>query len=81
MSRGHQTGKAASMSTRLFGNRSGFRCPAAWVAATVVWGDATEAPAQFQSPSAVGKASAPGAETPGRAAAAGQRGEHRGING
>jgi len=51
------------------------------VAATVVWGDATEALMQRQSPSAESAASAPGAEMPGQAADAGQRGNHRGING
>ena len=65
MSRGHQTRKAASLSTRWFGNRSGFRCPAAWVAATLVWGDATETLTQRQSPSAENAASEAAAETPG----------------
>jgi len=36
--RGHPTRKAASTSTWLFGNRTGVRWLAAWMAATVVWG-------------------------------------------
>ena len=48
------------MSMGLFGNRTNVWWLAAWVAATVVWGVATEAPAQRQSPAAESKASAAG---------------------
>jgi hypothetical protein len=51
------------------------------MAATVVWGVATEVPAQRQSPPEENKASAAGAETPGRAADAGQRDKHPATNG
>lgn len=81
MSRGHKTRKSASMPMGLFGNRTGLRWLAAWVAATVVGSVAAEAPAQRQSPSAESKASAVGAEPPGRAADASQRHKHRGIKG
>jgi hypothetical protein len=69
------------MSTWLFGNRTGVRCLAAWVAATVRRAVTTEEPARRQSPSAESKASGAGAEPPGRTADAGQRDKHRGING
>ena len=80
-SRGQQTRKASSMAMRWFGNRSGVRWLAAWMAATVVWGVATEVPAQRQSPPEENKASAAGAETHGRAADAGQRDKHPATNG
>ena len=66
---------------RLVGNRTGVRLLAAWMAATVVCSVATEAPAQRQSPSAESKASGAGAETPGRAADAGQRDKRLAMNG